>query len=131
MNGSKKLTSRNLKIAQVYTQTLAGIADAALLSGSNAWGADYAVTVTSDIDLLITGSVELLGKAIEQLIFEELINPQEKGRFEIFHKLYDAKKAEQFSTIAIYYDTKVSLDFIPWEVAEKICKLHPLTTQQL
>ena len=127
---AKELTARNLKIAQIYSETVADIADGVLLSGSNAWGANYAVTSTSDIDLLIAGSLDTLKKVIERLISKKLVVERESERFEIFRKLCSEKRAEQFSTIATYSDTKVSLDFMPWSAVEDICNLRPMTTQQ-
>jgi hypothetical protein len=129
--GIKEITTKNHEIADIYTKAVSDAVGGVLLSGSNAWGADYAVTSSSDIDLLIAGTLVELEKAIERLKSERLIDSSEEWRFETFRKLHGEGRAEQFSTIATYADTKVSLDFMPWEVVETICELCPMTHQQV
>ena len=48
-----QLAIKNLEIAQEYASCAAELIDGMLLTGSNAWGAYYAVNKNSDVDLLI------------------------------------------------------------------------------
>lgn len=102
-----------MRIAKRYAAAAARFADGVLLSGSNAYGANYAVTDRSDIDLLIVaGNTDKLGKIVRQYISEQLLNEKEQKRFRIFSKLHEEGKAKQFSTITRYKGVNVSLDLL-------------------
>jgi hypothetical protein len=131
MEISRHFTARNLKIIDEFVSHASPSADGILLSGSNAWGANYAVTATSDIDLLVTGTMEQLRAVVEALVSKGIIDVKERERFEVFRNLYLQKRAEQFSTISTGREVKLSLDLLPIEVVVDICAIHPMTTRQV
>jgi len=110
---AKEKTIKNLAIIEKFVEPITKLAESMLLTGSNAWGAYYAVTSKSDIDLLIiVNKIGKLGRIIRSYIKANLIDFKEQERFDVFKKLYRQNKANQFSIIQNYSGTLVSIDFL-------------------
>lgn len=117
------LTAGNIAIAREFVVHASEFAEGVLLSGSNAWGANYAVTESSDIDLLvIVQKIDEIGLIIDKYILAGLVDSFQKERFEIFLKLFNQNKADTFSFRVNYKDTWVGIDFYTLEIASNICE---------
>jgi len=129
---SEELTNKNLKIAKEFTESMGNIAEGILLSGSNAWGANYAVNKNSDIDLLIVfKDIRKLGLMIDKYVSQGLVDATQKKRFEIFQKLYTDKKADTFSFRISYKNTWVGIDFFPVEIVKNITEFRTMETVRI
>lgn len=132
MGMEQEITKRNTSIAARYMDAISHLANGILLTGSNAWGANYAVTEKSDIDLLIIGDgIQELEGVIEKLISEGLLEDSERSRFTVFKDLQEKENGEQFSVIAYCEDVPVSIDFLTVETLRKIASLSPMNTVKL
>lgn len=121
---AKQITLKNLAIVEEFKVSASDLVDGMLLSGSNAWGAFYAVTKQSDIDLVITTkNAEEIEKIIERYVVEGLLGQEERQRSKVFQMLFEQRKADTFS-IRVPYDTSiVSIDFIPTDLVRDITEL--------
>ena len=120
-------TKKNLEIIQDFVEAGKGVVKELFLTGSNAWGAYYALTLESDIDLVaIVDDVKEIGKVIEVYIAQGMIGNFEKIKYETFLSLYEKGQVDEYSCVTTYKETKVSIDFIPRIIAEKICSLGSL-----
>ncbi|GEM_PF-1724083 len=123
------LTKRNKEVIQRFIDSVRDRADGVLLSGSNAWGADYAVTEKSDIDLLVLAKdIQGMKKIIDCYISNKLLVPREQERFEAFSALYEEGRVEQFSVIADYKGVPVSIDFFTTKTLQWISFLTSKNT---
>ena len=117
----QKITERNLKIAEKFVVSVSEVARGILLTGSNAWGANYAVNQNSDIDLLVVGDdIQTLERIIAKYISDGLLRDSEQARFEIFKELFLSGEVEMFSLIADYTGVAVSIDFLDTNTLRKI-----------
>ncbi len=124
-----ELTNKNLKIANEFADSINGIAEGMLLSGSNVWGANYAVNENSDVDLLaVFKDTGQLGLIIDKYVSRGLVDSIQKKRFDIFKKLYTDKKADTFSFRISYKNTWVGIDFFPIEVMKSITEFKTMET---
>ncbi len=125
----EELTIKNLEIAKKFVESSNSFAEGVFLSGSNAWGANYAVNKNSDIDLIIiVKEIEQIGQIIEKYTEEGLVGIEQKNRFEIFQILHTNKKADTFSFRISNNNTWVGIDFIPFEIVERITKFKSMET---
>jgi len=123
----KKLTQKHLKIIKKFTGVLEKLVEGLLLTGSTAWGAYYAITPSSDIDLLvIINNLNQLDKVIETLVNAKLISFKERERLRIFKQLYNQGKADQFSLITSNSGVPVSIDFLFPDTLKKIVSLSKM-----
>jgi hypothetical protein len=131
-NNSYKITSDNFKTVRIFIKVIQRFADGIFLTGSNAWGAFYAPTYKSDIDLVvISKSAEQFKKIIHELVSKGLINSVEIERFSIYNKLYRAKLVDSFSIRVCYKNKWISLDFIPLKIVQLISKLKEIRTLKI
>lgn len=129
---SEELTNKNLKIAKEFAESTGNLAEGILLSGSNAWGANYAVNKNSDIDLLIAFSdIRQLGLIIDKYVARGLVNSTQKKRFEVFEKFYVDKKVDTFSFRISYKSTWVGIDFFPIEIVKNITEFKAMETVRI
>jgi len=111
------------EIGRIAKQLVSGL----LLSGSNTYGADTAVTEQSDIDLLIV--VETPAQAaglIKNLIAAAYLKPYEYDRFEKFLSLYQAGQASTFSVATKYINSTISMDIMDKVTLKYIASLNSL-----
>jgi len=124
---ARTFTVKNLKTANKYVSGAREFADGILLTGSNAWGAHYAVNKNSDIDLLIAAeTIEDLRHIIKSYVANGLLPPREQKRFAVYLRLYKENKARQFSVIGNHHDAAVSIDFLLTDTVREIATLKPM-----
>ena len=116
----QELTLRNrelvAKIAQVVSDAAIGI----LLSGSNAWGGDYAVRADSDVDIIIiVDSTKKVLAATERLTAAGLVSEKQVQRADYFVANLYNKGVEIFSLS----EGKISVDIIPMNILKQITEL--------
>jgi hypothetical protein len=127
-----KLTRKCFKIVEEFADVAKKFAQGMLLTGSIAWGAHYAVTSTSDIDLLIVAKdVGILKKIIKKYIQIGFIQSFEQERFERFEKLVKNYPTCQFSLITKHRGVMVSVDFLTKASVEVICSMVPIGSIEL
>ncbi len=127
-----ELTRRNREIANKFVNSVSDLVSGILLTGSNAWGAGYAVNEKSDIDLLVVyDDTQALDQIISCYISEGLLNVSERERFQEFKNLFERGEAEQFSVIASQSGVPVSIDFLDTETLRKIASLSLMGSQDL
>lgn len=124
---ASQITRKNLEIVKLFVEPATRFANGILLSGSNAWGANYAVKIRSDVDILIvTEGVDELEDIVKCYLAKGLLDKSEQRRFGAFKTLYEKERAEQFSVITDCVGTPVSLDFFDIHTLEKISSLAPM-----
>jgi hypothetical protein len=127
MKSSRQLTEQNLKLANEIADIIRNSAVGIFVTGSNAWGANYAVSKSSDIDLvvIIDSAVAALD-IIKRLVEEDFVSKIELDRAEVFLKLQDQNLADVLSITEKTARGQLSLDMIPKTIANQIVNLRPV-----
>lgn len=127
-----KATINNLRVVSRVAEVLSSNAEGILMSGSNAWGAFFAVRGNmqgrlnlwqeesaskregpSDIDLMIVHpKIEGLKAVVQDLAADGLASQGEVKRFNVFEKIHE-EQADIFSARMNVNEVEVSLHFVP------------------
>lgn len=137
-------TADNLAIVEEFVNAGKESGAGMLLSGSNTWGAFYAVRggipkelqecgvpqlgndKFSDVDLMIVGdTVDHLEDILSRQIAAGLIPQAEHQRFNIFKDLYRQGKVDMFSLRSYYRGIEQSIHVIPGNTMEAITNIEP------
>lgn len=142
-------TAKNLGIVNVFAAQSSS-AEGVLLSGTNAWGAFYAVkggapeqllkqgtpqvpyNRFSDIDMLMYApAVSDLGELVASHISAGLLDSRESKRFEAFEDMYEEGEADIFSVRAHFRDVEESIHYVLEDTLGQIRDQTPMRNRSV
>lgn len=140
-------TAKNLELAEFHANLAAPYSEGALISGSTAWGANFATRAkrpelgktrekSSDVDLLIEiKSWDQLGSILATYHREGLIEETELERLKYFigtgeQEEEKAPSADMYSLRSETTGTEVSIHFIPSDVLQRVVSLREINSSK-